>query len=1221
MGRLGVASLAVGLTSASLVLLPALGASAQDVCSGAACATPSITTTAGSSSVVLSSAAATLTDTATLTGGSAETGTITFTLVYGGATVDTETAAVSGDGTYQTPAGYTLPTTDTVTGAYQWNVSYSGDSGNAATADQNDPAGQVTVVAASPLISSQPSPASLGLSSTASTLQDTATLAGAYNPTGTITFTLAYGGTTVDTETATVSGDGTYSTPTGYPLPTTPGGTGTYQWSETYSGDANNNSAADVNDGAEDVSPVCASSADGGSCAFGYTGGPVAWTVPAGVTAVTMVADGAQGGAGADGDGGLGGQATADVPVIPGEVLQVDVGGAGSDSTSGGAGGWNGGGASGGKLAGGGGGGSDIRAGACTSTLTCDMTKAVVAAGGGGGGGWYILGGGTSFPGGTGGGTAGGVGTYGGAGGTQTAGGAGGTGAFCANGAAGSLGAGGAGGPDDFGAACDGGGGGGGGYYGGGGAGATQANAFAGGGGSGFGPADVSFADGVRPGDGAISISWPVTTAAPAITSASSAQFPTGQAGSFTVTTNSIAWPLPALTETGTLPTGVTFSDNGDGTATLAGTPGGADAGTYQFQITAANGISPDATQQFTLTVGAAPQITSADSTEFDLGSSGSFTVTTTGDPVPATVTETGALPSGVTFTDNGDGTATIAGTPNEDNGPVEGSYQITLTASQAGGSWPAATQAVTLTVGGNYQYAGFTVNATGTDGMALNPGMGLAVNGSACYNVLSGTIYLIDCGGPGNFFVNELVGSGRTCTSDDLPLQTTAATENCWQRYLAWDPADTVTLSTPASTTNGSTTYNFDHWDTSGQAVPCTGGNTATSCTFQDPSSGVSLTAIYDPATACPAGSYSSTGLQPCTLAPAGSYDAGTGNLGPNPCAAGSFSANPGAAACTPAPAGSYASGTGDTASSLCLAGSYSANAGSASCTETPAGSYDAGTGNTAATPCPAGTTSAAGATACTVTTVAVGYSGPTQVAVPASFAPAATLSSSAAACVSGQTVSFSLSADPLTGAAGTYNLGSGKASSAGAVTGPSVSTAGWENGVYTLTATYAGATAGAVTCPPATTSASLAVTVSGQVAYGAGVYTVPGAGPTSFAFVVALKPHTTSTYVGQIAVVVPGKWLYQASITSYGLTSSTKGLLGGSGSLYWWNTTLNHGLGGWQLAKSGVTFTATATASTKSAAASFGLAINYAPVPPQPATLPNSGSLTISKGAIVLA
>ena len=49
----------------------------------------------------------------------------------------------------------------------------------------------------------------------------------------------------------------------------------------------------------------------------------------------------------------------------------------------------------------------------------------------------------------------------------------------------------------------------------------------------------------------------------------------------------------------------------------------------------------------------------------------------------------------------------------------------------------------------------------------------------------------------------------------------------------------------------------------------------------------------------------------------------------------------------------------------------------------------------------------------------------------------------------MSGQPVSFSLSVDPLNGAATTHCLGSpADASSAGAVTGASVSATGWENG-----------------------------------------------------------------------------------------------------------------------------------------------------------------------------
>ena len=137
-------------------------------------------------------------------------------------------------------------------------------------------------------------------------------------------------------------------------------------------------------------------------------------------------------------------------------------------------------------------------------------------------------------------------------------------------------------------------------------------------------------------------------------------------------------FPTPALSETGALPTGVTFVDNGDGTATLAGTPAAGTGGTYALTITAANGVTPDATQSFTLTVDQAPAITSADSTTFTTGTAGTFTVTTTGFPTPA-LTETGALPTGVTFVDNGDGTATLAGTPAAGTG---GTYALTITAA-----------------------------------------------------------------------------------------------------------------------------------------------------------------------------------------------------------------------------------------------------------------------------------------------------------------------------------------------------------------------------------------------------------------------------------------------------------------------------------------------------------------------------------------------------------
>lgn len=94
---------------------------------------------------------------------------------------------------------------------------------------------------------------------------------------------------------------------------------------------------------------------------------------------------------------------------------------------------------------------------------------------------------------------------------------------------------------------------------------------------------------------------------APAITSANSASAAEQTVMSpFTVTTTGS--PTPALSETGALPSGVTFADNGDGTATISGTPADGTAGPWPVTLTAANGIAPDATQAFTLTVaGVAP--------------------------------------------------------------------------------------------------------------------------------------------------------------------------------------------------------------------------------------------------------------------------------------------------------------------------------------------------------------------------------------------------------------------------------------------------------------------------------------------------------------------------------------------------------------------------------------------------------------------------------------
>jgi LmbE family N-acetylglucosaminyl deacetylase len=190
----------------------------------------------------------------------------------------------------------------------------------------------------------------------------------------------------------------------------------------------------------------------------------------------------------------------------------------------------------------------------------------------------------------------------------------------------------------------------------------------------------------------------------PAFTSVASTSFTTGSAGSFTV--SSSGSPNAALTVTeGELPTGVKLTDSGDGTATLAGTAAGsaappASSKPYVFTIRAKSGAG-EVTQSFTLTVtnpGVKPAFTTATSAPFTTGSAGSFTISASGSPTAALSRIEGELPEGLSFSDKGNGSATIAGTPAASAAPAAGSqaYPLTIKATNGAGS---ATQSLTLTV------------------------------------------------------------------------------------------------------------------------------------------------------------------------------------------------------------------------------------------------------------------------------------------------------------------------------------------------------------------------------------------------------------------------------------------------------------------------------------------------------------------------------------------
>ena len=178
---------------------------------------------------------------------------------------------------------------------------------------------------------------------------------------------------------------------------------------------------------------------------------------------------------------------------------------------------------------------------------------------------------------------------------------------------------------------------------------------------------------------------------APAFTSTATAYFSIRKAGQrFTITTTGA--PAAKLTKSGTLPEGLHFKTNGNGTATVAGTPNRFSAGTYEVNVTAKNGVAPKATQTLTIVVGSAPVFLTADHGTFTAGSHGSVRVGTSGYPF-ATLSESGALPSGLAFEQTGLGTATIAGTPGTTTGGV---YKLTISAANHFGT---KTQTFYLTV------------------------------------------------------------------------------------------------------------------------------------------------------------------------------------------------------------------------------------------------------------------------------------------------------------------------------------------------------------------------------------------------------------------------------------------------------------------------------------------------------------------------------------------
>ncbi len=199
--------------------------------------TPSIATSATTPVTIGSS----VQDTATVSGGSSPTGTVTFNLYSGsscnGAAVFTDTETLSGG------SATSKSFTPTTAGSYFWIATYNGDTNNSAVSGHCGDNGETSKVnPATPSLMTSATSGVVGQS-----IQDTATLSGGDTPTGTITWKL-YGPNdgacsspirTFTTDNGVVNGDGQYTSPS---FTTT--STGNYHWVASYSGDTNNNPVA-----------------------------------------------------------------------------------------------------------------------------------------------------------------------------------------------------------------------------------------------------------------------------------------------------------------------------------------------------------------------------------------------------------------------------------------------------------------------------------------------------------------------------------------------------------------------------------------------------------------------------------------------------------------------------------------------------------------------------------------------------------------------------------------------------------------------------------------------------------------------------------------------------------------------------------------------------------------------------------------------------------------
>ncbi|MCH7948751.1 MAG: hypothetical protein IIC66_13240, partial [candidate division Zixibacteria bacterium] len=198
---------------------------------------------------------------------------------------------------------------------------------------------------------------------------------------------------------------------------------------------------------------------------------------------------------------------------------------------------------------------------------------------------------------------------------------------------------------------------------------------------------------------------------------------------SFSTSASDADGTTPALTAS-PLPAGATFIDNSGGSGTFSWTPDFTQSGTYNVTFYATDGVATDS-EVVTITVtesgNQAPLLSAIGSQSVTEGNNLNFSISASDPDSTIPALSTSSLPTGASFTDNGDGSGTFDWSPDftqsavysltfyASDGLLIDSEVVTITVNEAGNQDP-----VLATIGQKFVLEGanlnFTISATDAD-------------------------------------------------------------------------------------------------------------------------------------------------------------------------------------------------------------------------------------------------------------------------------------------------------------------------------------------------------------------------------------------------------------------------------------------------------------------------------------------------------------------------